>query len=167
MFVGVGLLAGQLAFIKWVLAELVPSTQLILAGIVLIIVLLVFEFRYPGTSRLAGNFNVPNSWVSQSDPGRVSFLWGVILGQGWITEAPYRVFQVMVVLLVVSPVPTWAFVVPILSFGVARASIGIGARSRSWVIRRAEMASSWRAAARASVAGVAIGLAACSLTLWL
>lgn len=125
-------------------------------GLLLVVALLWAEGTNPGGCGIAGNFNVPAHWLTVERPGRVGLLWGVILGMGWITEAPFRLYHAVVVFAIAAPIPWFVSLGLLTCFGGSRALFGVAKPVRAWILLSAEVSSGWRMAALVSFAGITL-----------
>lgn len=120
------------------------------------LLLLLWELLAPGQCQIAGNFLVPAEWITSKRSGRVGLLWGLILGMGWITQAPFRIFHSTVIFAATASVPWWASVSLLAMFGGSRVLFGVQPKARAWILRREECGRGWQMAATLSLIGTGL-----------
>lgn len=152
-----GLVLGVGVAVASVTVHLLLSDLLALTlGLILVVALLWAEGTNPGGCGIAGNFNVPAHWLTVERPGRVGLLWGAILGMGWITKAPFRLYHAVVVFGIIAPLPWFVSLGLLTCFGGSRALFGVSKPVRAWILLSAEVSSGWRMAALVSFSGIAL-----------
>jgi hypothetical protein len=115
----------------WLLGVISPVAPEVLAGLGLA-ALIALDLLGRGTHGLAGNRTVPVEWTS-GDQRRVAILWGVLLGMGLITEAPFIVLHAGLWAAATQPTP-WVVVASGLLFAVGRGLSTAPRRPRRWVL---------------------------------
>ncbi|HVF76610.1 MAG TPA: hypothetical protein VM938_16355 [Acidimicrobiales bacterium] len=117
-----GVLLAALAFV----ASGAPERARLWAAGVLVLVLAAVQNEARVVERLSGGFRVPAHWVYPAGP-RAGVLWGLMLGPGLITEAPYLAFHGSCVAAVLSASPGLCIVAGAV-FGVSRMLAAVNAR---------------------------------------
>jgi hypothetical protein len=134
-------------------------------GFVLVAALLVREVLAPGRCTIAGNFLVPAEWITSDRVAAVGLLWGLILGLGWITQAPFRIYHAICVFCVTTTLGWWTGLLVLGVFGLSRVVVGMRPEFRAWVLAREDEGRGWRSAAKLSTLGVAAVVAVIGLEL--
>lgn len=117
-----GVLLAALAFV----ASVAPERARLWAAGFLALSLAGAQSNARVVGRLSGGFRVPAHWVYPAGP-RAGVLWGLILGPGLITEAPYLVFHGSCIAAVLSASPGWCIIAGAV-FGITRMLTAVNAR---------------------------------------
>jgi len=143
---GTSLGLGLVALNRVAATLLNPVNRLAVAS-VFMAVLLILQLN-GRIGRLAGNFRVPAVWVSAKGT-RPRLLWGILLGLGFITEAPFAVLHASVILAILQPIWWIPLAVGVL-FALSRSVNSMFKAIRATIIRGNERG-------QAAVCGVPLG----------